>query len=165
MIEDLTLKKAVQLAVDHSRSYQSREESLFSQALSLSSSRHSFAPRLSSGASGDLTRGTDNRDSISSALDFGISKMLATGADISANITTSLFRYISGGDPAEAAASSITASIAQPLLAGSGRKIALENLTQAERSMVYAVRDFVRFRRNFSVSIAKQYYNLLFRVS
>jgi len=157
----LSLHEAIEIAVRNSRSYQSRKESLYSQGLSLSSARHQFNPRWSGSASTELERDTDEEDSISGALSLGMRKMLATGADLSISIATNLFRYISFSDPSESAASALAASLTQPLLQGAGKRIALENLTQAERDMVYAIRDFVRYRRQFSVNIAKSYYNLL----
>jgi hypothetical protein len=67
--------------------------------------------------------------------------MLATGGDISISLVNNLFRVISGGDPNQAAASAVAAAVSQPLLQGAGRRIALEDLTQAERDMVYAIRN------------------------
>ena len=43
----ILLREAIEIAVRNSRSYQSRKESLYSQGLSLSSSRHRFNPRWS----------------------------------------------------------------------------------------------------------------------
>jgi len=156
----ISLAEAIETAVKNSRSYQSRKEQLYSQGLSLTSSRHSFAPRFSGSASGDMSEG-DSRKNVSGALSLGVSKMLATGADLSVSIATNLFRYISGGDPGETATSAFAAALTQPLLRGAGREVALENLTQAERSMVYAIRDFVRYRKSFSVDVAQSYFNLL----
>jgi multidrug resistance efflux pump len=52
-------------------------------------------------------------------------------------------------------------SITQPLLAGAGRRIVLEPLTQAERRVIYAVRDYEIFRRDFAVDVARRVYELL----
>ncbi len=156
----MSLEDALKMAVAESRSYQSQKERLYSQGLSLTLARHQFDPIFSGSVSGDVTR-EDQRNSVSGALSFGISRMLATGADLSAAITTNLFRFVSGGDPASTATSVLTAGVVQPLLKGAGRKIALENLTQAERDMVYAIRDFVRFRKTLSVDVAKSYYDIL----
>ncbi len=41
------------------------------------------------------------------------------------------------------------------------RDIRFENLTQAERDVIYAVRDYIRFRKQLFRDIANQYYNLL----
>jgi len=156
----LSLEEALKIAVENSRDYQARKESLYSQGLSLTLARHEFDPIFSGTASGEIEREAQ-RNNISGALSFGISKMLATGADLSVVLTTNLFRFISGGDPAKTAASIVTAGIVQPLLAGGGREVALESLTQSERDMVYAIRDFVRFRKTLSIGIAKDYYDLL----
>ena len=37
----------------------------------------------------------------------------------------------------------------------------MENLTQAERDLLYALRDFTQYRKDFSVGIASAYYNVL----
>ena len=156
----LSLREAIEIAVEKSRSYQSKKESLYSQGLSLTSSRHNFDPIFSGSSSGDVTL-RDAQDTASAGLSLGLRKMLATGGDISLSLVNNLSRIISTGDPNHGAASAIGASISQPLLRGAGKKIALENLTQAERSMVYSIRDFVRYRKEFSVNIAQTYFNLL----
>ena len=155
----LSLADSLEIAVKNSRRYQSQKESLYSQGLSLSLARDKFEPIFSGSSSTEVERSA-HRNSVSEILSFGVTKMLETGADLSVSITTNLFRYLSG-DPAKTAASAITASFVQPLLRGAGRQVALENLTQEERDMVYAIRDFVRFRKTFSVNIAKSYYNIL----
>ncbi len=48
----------------------------------------------------------------------------------------------------------LPASYVQPLLRGAGQAVTLEPWTQAERNLLYAVRDFARFRQEFYVYIA-----------
>jgi len=156
----LSLREAVEMAVENSREFQRRKESLYSQGLSLTLSRHEYNPIFSGSLSGDVTS-QDAEDTVSGGLSLGVRKMLATGGDISISLVNNLFRVISGGDPNQAAASAVAAAVSQPLLQGAGRRIALEDLTQAERDMVYSLREFVRYRKSFSVSIAKSYFNLL----
>ena len=43
-----------------------------------------------------------------------------------------------------------------PLLAGFGERIVREPLTQAERDVVYAMRNFERFRSGFSIRIVQK---------
>jgi outer membrane protein TolC len=50
-------------------------------------------------------------------------------------------------------ASTISYSLVQPLLFQAGRKIALESLTQSERTLLYSVRDLARFRKEFFTSV------------
>jgi outer membrane protein TolC len=53
----------------------------------------------------------------------------------------------------------ITMSI--PLMRGAGRDIVREPLTQAERSLVYSIWTFERYRQTFALSLAKAYFNVL----
>jgi len=156
----ISLMDAITIAVENSRSYQSRQESLYLEGLSLTSARHSYDPHYSGSGSATVERDAKT-NSLFGAISFGIDKMLATGGDLSIGITTNLFRYISVDDPQKSAASALSATFVQPLLRGAGRRVALENLTQAERSMVYSIRDFVRYRKSFSVNIAQRYYSVL----
>jgi len=57
----------------------------------------------------------------------------------------------------------LAGSITQPLLRGAGRRVAAERLTQAERDVLYALRDYTRFRKEFSVDIAASFYDVLQR--
>ncbi len=52
----------------------------------------------------------------------------------------------------------------QPLLRGSDRMIVLEDLTQAERDVLYQIRAFNRYRKTFVVSVITQYYEVLLRL-
>jgi hypothetical protein len=51
------------------------------------------------------------------------------------------------------ASSGILISLMQPVLRGALREVRLEGLTQAERNLLYSIRDFMRFRRQFYVNI------------
>src|SRR5436190_293415 len=52
-------------------------------------------------------------------------------------------------------------TLSQPLLRGAGHDIAWEPLTQAERSLTYAIRNYEECRERFSIDIAREYYDLL----
>lgn len=156
----LTLPEAVETAITNSRTYQSEMERLYSEALFLSLERHEFDPIYFGNGSFDYEN-DDGLHSIAGFFTIGFNRMLSTGADLSVAMSTNLFRVVSGGNASEIAASALTASLVQPLMRGAGEFVTLENLTQAERDMVYAIRDFVRFRREFSVTIAQDYFDLL----
>jgi outer membrane protein TolC len=49
--------------------------------------------------------------------------------------------------------SNLTVSLFQPLLQMAGRRFRMEPLTQSERNVLYAVRDFARFRKVFYVQL------------
>ena len=55
-------------------------------------------------------------------------------------------------------------SFTQPLLRGAFRHVRLENLTQAERNLLYDVRNFARFRRRFYLDTSSSFLNLLTQV-
>ena len=86
--------------------------------------------------------------------------LLKTGARIAVDFTTDFLRFLTG-DPRWATSSRLSATLTQPLLRGAGYKVTMENLTQAERNLLYELRDFVQFRRQFSVDIASRYYQVL----
>ncbi len=156
----LTITDSLRIATENSREYRSRMESLYSQALSLSLERHEFDPIYFGQGSFELNN-DGTRQSISNIFSLGFNRMLATGADLSVEMSTSLFRVISGGDPSELATSALSVGVVQPLMRGYGRAVTLENLTQAERDMVYAIRDYVRYRKALTVNITQSYLDLL----
>lgn len=165
----LSIDKALALATDKSRTYQDEKETLYLTALTLTGEQHRFGPQFGATASATQawipgTDGTDpsvpsrRRSSVDSDLSF--SQLLLTGGEIGVNIANDLLR-VSTGDSRKTAITAITANISQPLLRGAGSDIAAERLTQAQRDVIYAVRDFSHFQRNFSAEIVVQYFRLL----
>lgn len=101
----------------------------------------------------------DERD-VSGQTRLGVQRLLAGGGQIAIDLTSNFLRFLTG-DPRESATSALAASLEQPLLRGAGRKVAQEALTQAERDVLYDLRAFARFRKDFAVSIAESYYRVL----
>jgi outer membrane protein TolC len=79
---------------------------------------------------------------------------------ISAAFTTDFLRFLTG-DPRAVTSSQVGATFTRPLLRNAGYMADIENLTQSERDLLYQVRDFVRFRKDFSVQVASAYYGVL----
>jgi outer membrane protein TolC len=166
----VSLEKALEVAVKHSRSYQNRKELLYLQALSLSLDRHRFTPIFSGGASGRFNRSTSavagtvdsvvEERSLSASGNLRADVLLHSGARVATAFTTDFLRFITG-DPRVTTSSALAGTLTQPLLRGAGYKIATESLTQSERNMLYALRDFTQFRKDFSVQIASAYYGVL----
>lgn len=159
----LTLNDALDLAVKHSRSYQSSKEQLYTQALGLSIARHEFDPIFSGNivAQYDLdTVGDEDVQSGSITTGLGFSKLMRGGGRFAVNLTSDFFRILSGSSN-ESASSTLVGSFTQPLLRGRGKKVAMENLTQAERNLLYSLRDFTRFRKEFAVQTTSAYYGVL----
>jgi outer membrane protein TolC len=79
---------------------------------------------------------------------------------VSAAFTKDFFRYLAG-DPSTTNRSQLSTTFTRPLLLNAGFKAEMENLTLAEREMLYTLRDFVQFRKAFSVDVAAAYYRVL----
>jgi outer membrane protein TolC len=156
----VTLADALRIATLNSRDYQDRKESLFLSALSLSGTRNDYAANWFGSLSADY-EDTDTGDEkeIGGSSSFGFSRLLSSGANLSVGLATSLSKLLTG-DRAEAASSAFDLTVTQPLLRGFGVDTN-ESLTQAERNMVYQMRDFVRYRRNFYIGIVEGYYDAL----
>ncbi|HIJ65014.1 MAG TPA: TolC family protein [Candidatus Hydrogenedentes bacterium] len=96
---------------------------------------------------------------LSGSTSLGASVLMKGGARIALALTSNFLRYLTG-DPRTATSSALSATIQQPLL-GAERHAARENLTQAERDLLYSIRDFTRYRKKFSIGIASDYYRVL----
>ena len=166
----LRLEDALNIAIHHSRSYQSRKEQLYLSALSLTLARHQFTPIFS--ASGNAAYNVTATESATLSDHFvedrSVSANSSVGADwlirdvgrITTAFTADFLRFVSG-DPRLATSSQLSATFVRPLWRDAGFKQEMENLTQAERDLLYALRDFTQFRKDFSVGIASAYYNVL----
>ena len=79
---------------------------------------------------------------------------------ITTAFSSDFLRFLTG-DATVASSSSLSATFLRPLLRDAGFKQQMEALTQAERQLLYDLRDFVRYRKDFSVQIATAYYRVL----
>ena len=179
----LSLNKALEIAVNHSRTYQTQKEKLYITALDLSAAQHAFAPIF--GASGNanyqvttanlqqtvvdpqtgsnivvLSDNLAETHRINGSTTVGTDLLLATGGQLAVSFTTTFLRYLSG-DQLNATGAKLAGTLTQPLWRGAGYKVTMENLTQSQRNLLYGIRDFTRFRKTFSVDIATAYYNVL----
>jgi len=102
----------------------------------------------------------ESERSVGGDASLGVDVLLKGGGRFALNLTTSVLRYIMGNG-ADASGSALTATFTQPLLRGAGKAVASERLLQAERDLLYALRTFVLFRKDFSVEICSTYYSVL----
>ena len=167
--EPMGLASLLEIAAENSREYQSQKEALYRAALDLALERWRLTTIASAGASGgidgtgndeNLVGFSDDTASVAAGGSVGLSRLLGTGASIVGSIGASLFRVVTTGDTTQVS-SDLSLAITQPLLRGAGKRITLEPLTQAERNLVYQVRSFERYRREFSVQVAQRLYGLL----
>lgn len=90
----------------------------------------------------------------------GVDWLLKGGGRIAVDLTSNFLRFLTG-DTESITSSVLSASVTQPLLRGAGAKVSAERLTQAERDVLYALRDFSRFRQQFTVQVCASYYGVL----
>ncbi len=161
---DISRETAVALGLLHSREYQSQVEQVYLGALGLAGNRFEFVVQWLGGSGLDYTaNGSDlGPPSGSWSNSLGASRNLAAGGQLAANLLNS-FTWAGGGG-GTSTASSLVLSLTQPLLRGAFQHVRLEGLTQAERGLLYQVRDFAHFRREFYLGITQSYLRLLTQI-
>lgn len=157
----LTLAKAVEVATQYNRDYQTQKESLYLSALDLTLTRHEYAKQWFGTFDGEYLNTENGEDSTLSS-DFGVDQAFITAGGVIANVGLAIdwTRFLSG-DQYTTMGSVLSASVTAPLLGRGGGKTAWENLTQAERNVLYRIRNFNRYRQTFVVSIISDYYRVL----
>ena len=139
----LDLKTALAIAYASNREMIARREVLQLQALSLSSTRHDFAPQLALTLAYLFDDPSHAPYQGTSGANFSASQILPTGGFLVLDAATS------SSNPEDASAdygSLVSLALVQPLLRGGGHAVAHEPLIQAERDLVYAIREFELFR-------------------
>lgn len=164
----ITLLQALQIAAQNSRDYQSAKEDVFRSAMDLELESNSFRTLFSGGAdyayTQDRTRVEEDNGSVNTAQEAtifgGATRRLLSGAAISTQIGWDLVQLLQPSSKTSNATFG-DASINIPLLRGSGRQIAGEPLTQAERDVLYAIWTFETYRKQFAVSVTDSYLSAL----
>lgn len=160
-----TLEDIMDVTLLDSREYQSEKESLYRVALNLSLQRFDYDLKPSVGGNRTATNYTHTRAGSITTNGLGIpttlqaDKMLNTGGDLLARFANSVVLTFNG--PTGFAAdigSDLIFDVSQSVLQ---RDIRLEALTQAERDVLYAARDFTRFRKDLFRQQSMSYYGLL----
>jgi len=177
----LRLDDALDIAVHHSRDYQNHKEQPYLSALSLALARHQFAPIFS--ARGEAAVSSDavpvittvsnslttlvttnvafiEDRNVSGSGSINVSWLIADVGRISAAFTSDFLRFITG-DPRVVESSALSATIISPLVRDAGFKREKEALIQSERDLLYSLRNFTQYRKDFSVQVARDYYNVL----
>lgn len=161
---ELTQPLAMDLALLNSRDYQTQFESVYLTALNLSGNRFEFDAQWFGNVGADFTaEGEDlggSRFLDVTANRLGFTKNLPGGGQFATSVLNNLF-WDFGSSGIQGGSAALVTTFTQPLLRGAFRHVRLENLTQAERDLLYSVRDFARFRRTFYVDIVSGYLNLL----
>jgi outer membrane protein TolC len=180
----VSLARALEVAVKQSRLYQTRKEQLYLAALGFTGARHQFAPIFSGGGTGTygvqteqtvsfipdpnnpdvvkpvLSENLAEQNRIAGSGQVGVDWLIRDVGRLSVAFTTDFLRFLTG-DPRATVASQLGGTFTRPLLRNAGFQAEMENLTQSERDVLYAMRDFVRFRKDFAVQLATAYYGVL----
>ena len=157
---------AVRTAVLHSTLYQAEIETLYLSALDVSSERFFLGNQLFAGysasytADGSLRRGAGgtSRSTVNASTFSRGSRGLAfqrqfnNGADLIVGFANSMTWQLAGPDT-QSATTLLDFSLIQPLLRGGGRDVVMERLTLAERTLLYNVRAFERYRTGFYTTV------------
>lgn len=148
--------RATEIALANNREFQTRLETVYLQALALTLNRFEFDIQFFLRRNTNFQHfGTSSLPSESNTLsdstNFGWTRNFAAGGQLLVDFANNFVWEFTGRT--HTASSSIGATLIQPLLRGFGRNIRLESLTQAERDVLYAVRDYARFRKQFWASI------------
>ncbi|HTK77369.1 MAG TPA: hypothetical protein VL371_19045 [Gemmataceae bacterium] len=154
----INLEQSVELGGFNSREFQDRREDLYLTALPVTLDRFSFAAQfLLAGEAFRQWAGSESpvgkQNNWTAINNVGVSKLFPTGALLLldfANRTVVDFVH----SPRTISQSTATLDLIQPLLRGGGRAVTLEPLTQSERDLLYQIRSYARFRKEFYVSIA-----------
>ena len=166
---EIGLVDAVRIAAFNSREYKARKESLYKTALAMDleddTFRTIFSGVLSGGA--DVFFDDDEDRSLEGhavshdeRASLGFTRKFRNGARLTGSIMANVAGMLTG-DTRTAWGSSADLSISIPLLRGSGELVNTESLTQAQRSFVYAVRDFEQYKREFICRIESSYLALV----
>ncbi len=156
----LKLEQAVELAIFNSREFQDRREDLYLSALPVTLERYGFAAQAF--AAEQIIRESTGRDfpggggeawRINTTPQIG--RAFATGAELTVRLANQIVIDLSGPNP-QTSLSNLSLTFIQPLLRGGGFAVTLEALTQTERTLLYAIRSYARFRKVFYVAMAGQ---------
>ncbi|HMN96488.1 MAG TPA: TolC family protein [Phycisphaerales bacterium] len=162
----LNLAAAIGYAVANSREYQTAAEAYVIQALNLLIERHRWGPRFFDQVRTEVSAVGDDGvfDAAQGVVnDLSVRQRLPYGGEVSASLLAAaawdLNRRV-GDSTVQDADIILRGDI--PLLRGAGLA-AREDLIQAERNLIYAAREFERFRREFVFAIASDYLDLVVR--
>ena len=162
---------AVRVATLHNITYQSEVETLYLSALDVSTERFLLSNQFFAGYSSFYTAdgpgrrgaGGNSSSTVSNSFysrnprGFGFQRQFANGADLIVGLANNLTWQLSGPDT-QTATTLLDFSFIQPLMRTGGRDVVLERLTLAERTLLYNVRAFERFRTGFytTVTVGRQ---------
>lgn len=156
----LSLADALDVAAENSRDFQRQKETLYLAALNLTSTQNDFRVRFGGDFGATASGEADTSADVSLSNNLSAAANTVAGTSIIAGFAESFLRSVLSGGEFDGS-SILNLTITQPLLRGAGRHIAREPLTQAERNVIYAIRDFERYRSQFAIDLVADYWNVV----
>ncbi|HEY7309404.1 MAG TPA: hypothetical protein VH643_08615, partial [Gemmataceae bacterium] len=156
----LNMEQVTQLGFMNSREFQTIREQLYLTALVVTAQRFAFIaqPFVTGQAIREFIGSKESGGRPSNNWLFnttaGFTKTFSTGALLLFNFANQTVYNLGRNLTGTTSVSTVNLDLIQPFLAGGGRSVVLEPLTQAERNLLYAIRDFFRFRQEFFVFFA-----------
>lgn len=155
------LRDALAYAMHHAREVQDAKEALYLAALDLTLERYLWTPQfvtLIQTEFADYGQVRDFDRAMSAVSNTAVTQRLPYGGEVTARVINSLMRDL-GVHTTSGETGNFILEANIPLFRGAG-KVAYESRYAAERELIYAVRDYERFRRSFLVTVAADYFGL-----
>jgi len=160
----LTLAQALDVAAENSRDFQRQKEQLYLTALNLTRNRHDFALIFGGGGSAGVSGEADDTAGVTLGDDLSAAVNTTAGTRVVVSFINTFLRSVVSGGGFDGS-SILNLTLTQPLLRGAGSRIVREPLTQAERDVVYSMRDFERFRAEFAVRVVSDYWAVIAQIA
>jgi len=161
-LQPFTLAEALSYAFHHAWDFQTQKEDLYLSALALMNERQLWTPQLEGEIRARYTNFGQERDfdqAMAAVAELSATQRLPYGGDVSARIINVLMRDI-GNHTTTGESGDMILQANIPLLKGAG-KVAFESRYQAERDLIYSVRNFEQNRRLLTVDVAGDFFDLL----
>ncbi|MCK5804557.1 MAG: TolC family protein, partial [Lentisphaeria bacterium] len=159
----VSLVQALQVAAAGSRDFQRAKDDLFRAALDLDLEANAFRTTFTGMFKQllDSSHGGGGRDTASrTSVEAGAKRVFKNGVQLTSAIALDLVELLTQ-EKGVSTGVRMDASISIPLLRGSGRRVVMEPLTQAQRNLLYRVYEFERYKRTFAVAVASDYFAVL----
>jgi len=162
----LTLDDCLEIALRNSRSYQTRKEGLYSEALDLANTMRGwsvplFGGELDSEASITRVHKTSETKEASAEIGPSITQRFVHGGVLTLAATLDWATDFIFGSESNVVGSLVEANFTQPVLRGAWRGLAYEDQYRLARDFLFAVFDYERFRQTFAADIFRRYYSVL----
>lgn len=155
----LALPTVLATAAKNSREFQQAKESLYRAVLAYLRECENFRLKPFWELGGRLQSSNDVR-TLTSDSEFGATNLIERGGSYALSVGLDFLRFISS-PTSETFSSFLNLSISLPFLRNAEQNIQRENLTQADREVLYALRDFERFKQTYGVQVISAYLRVL----